>query len=94
MVSLLALFYMMILVFAAVMLAGGGYGDMKKERTTRSQVSASGDKGTASISYREDIFYCGEKSEYSRIEFKDIFWGLKFSFKHYFKLMKNAHNGK
>lgn len=40
-----------------------------------------------------DVFFSGESSEFSHVAGSDLFWGLKYQFRHYFDFMHNIHSG-
>ena len=40
-----------------------------------------------------DIFFSGEKSEYSQVGGGDLFWGFKHNWRHYFSFMHDLHSG-
>ncbi|GFR36342.1 proton-conducting transporter transmembrane domain-containing protein [Thermobrachium celere] len=40
-----------------------------------------------------DVFYSGESAEFSHVGGSDLFWGLKYQFRHYFDFMHKIHNG-
>lgn len=44
-------------------------------------------------SAKYDVFFSGEKSEFSHVSGSDLFWGFKYNLKHYFNFMHNAHSG-
>lgn len=44
-------------------------------------------------SAKYDIFFSGEKSEFSHVSGNDLFWGFKHNLRHYFEFMHGAHSG-
>ncbi|MBZ4662340.1 MAG: hypothetical protein JG776_22 [Caloramator sp.] len=40
-----------------------------------------------------DVFFSGESAEFSHVGGSDLFWGLKYQFRHYFDFMHKIHSG-
>ena len=51
--------------------------------------NASGEK----LAPKYDVFFSGEKSEYSQVGGGDLFWGFKQNWRHYFSFMHDLHSG-
>ena len=55
------------------------------------------DKGSivtaGEVDAKHDLFWGGEKSEYSQVGGSDLFWGFKHNWRHYFDFMHNLHSG-
>ena len=49
-------------------------------------------KGEA-VEARYDLFFGGERSEYSQVGGGDLFWGFKHNWRHYFGFMHRLHSG-
>lgn len=49
-------------------------------------------KGTA-VEAKYDLFFGGEKSEFSQVAGGDLFWGFKYNLRHYFGFMHSLHSG-
>jgi multicomponent Na+:H+ antiporter subunit D len=45
------------------------------------------------VESKYDMFFGGEKSEYSQVGGSDLFWGFKHNWRHYFDFMHNLHSG-
>lgn len=45
------------------------------------------------VDAQHDIFFGGEKSEYSQVGGSDLFWGFKHNWRHYFSSMHTLHSG-
>ena len=45
------------------------------------------------VDAKHDLFWGGEKSEYSQVGGSDLFWGFKHNWRHYFDFMHNLHSG-
>ena len=45
------------------------------------------------IDAKHDLFWGGEKSEYSQVGGSDLFWGFKYNLRHYFGFMHDLHSG-
>ena len=48
---------------------------------------------TSVASAKYDVFFGGEKAEYSQGGGDDMFWGLKYNWRHYFSFMHELHSG-
>ena len=42
---------------------------------------------------KHDLFFGGEKSEFSQVGGSDLFWGFKHNWRHYFSFMHDLHSG-
>ena len=49
--------------------------------------------GKTSDDPKYDLFFGGEKSEYSQVGGSDLFWGFKYKMRGYFSYMHEAHSG-
>lgn len=45
------------------------------------------------VDAKHDLFWGGEKSEYSQVGGSDLFWGFKHNWRHYFDFMHDLHSG-
>ena len=45
------------------------------------------------VDAKHDLFFGGEKSEFSQVGGSDLFWGFKHNWRHYFSFMHNLHSG-
>ena len=45
------------------------------------------------VDAKHDLFFGGEKSEFSQVGGSDLFWGFKHNWRHYFSFMHDLHSG-
>ena len=45
------------------------------------------------VDAKHDLFWGGEKSEFSQVGGSDLFWGFKHNWRHYFSFMHDLHSG-
>ena len=45
------------------------------------------------VDAKHDLFWGGEKSEFSQVGGSDLFWGFKHNWRHYFDFMHDLHSG-
>ena len=53
----------------------------------------SGDAAPAGAEGKYDLFFGGEKSEFSQVAGGDLFWGFKYNWRRYFSRMHELHSG-
>ena len=47
----------------------------------------------AEVDAKHDLFFGGEKAEFSQVGGSDLFWGFKHNWRHYFSFMHDLHTG-